>query len=214
MRYAGAAFLFKKNNTGIWTEYKKITPLDRDSLDYFGTNSGSLFIDGSNIFIAAVGEDHDENGANPIQEAWSIYHFSNCQTVHDSVSINSCGNYISGSNKVYTLSGVYNDTISTVRFCDSIITTNLTIRNNSVAAIYDTVCYSYISPLGRILDSSGIYYDVISNQSGCDSTITIHLKVNNTTAQQVLSLCNSVTSPRGRLLNTTGLYNDTLFNSN
>jgi len=96
------------------------------------------------------------------------------------ISIMECDNYTSPSgNYIWTSSGMYSDTLPNTFGCDSIITVDLTISNNSTASLYITECFNYISPSGNYSwNSSGIYYDTIPNNLGCDSVMTINLTIN------------------------------------
>lgn len=101
---------------------------------------------------------------------------------HSSSSINAsaCGSYTSPSgNHTYTASGVYLDTIPNSEGCDSIITINLTIKQNSSSSINVVACFSYKSPSGQhTWTTSGVYLDTLANSAGCDSIITINLTIN------------------------------------
>lgn len=95
------------------------------------------------------------------------------------VNQTACGSFTL-NNQTYTSSGTYIQTISNSYGCDSTITVNLTILNNSSSSINPTSCNSYISPSGNYIWSvSGNYSDTIPNAIGCDSIITINLTINN-----------------------------------
>lgn len=90
-----------------------------------------------------------------------------------------CDMYTSPSGITYTTSGIYNDTISNVFGCDSIIVIDLTVNNGTTSNLVETSCGPYTSPSGAIYSLSGNYVDIISNVVGCDSTINITLTINN-----------------------------------
>lgn len=76
----------------------------------------------------------------------------------------------------WNTSGMYTDTIPNVQGCDSILSINLNVGQDS----YDTVnvygCPNYLSPSGNHMwSTNGTYLDTIPNSSGCDSLITINL---------------------------------------
>ena len=100
-----------------------------------------------------------------------------CFTTTNSFSVLSCGTYTAPSSAIYTVSGIYTDTILNVNGCDSIMTINLTISTPTASSINATSCGSYTSPSGLIYSTSGVYNDTIPNASGCDSTITINLTI-------------------------------------
>lgn len=100
-------------------------------------------------------------------------------TTTSSISPVICGtSYTSPSGMVLSTSGTYNDTISNVAGCDSVITINLTIGTNSTSSISPTSCGSYTAPSGAVFTSNGTYNDTIPNATGCDSIITINLTIN------------------------------------
>ena len=68
---AGSAYIFKQT-AGVWSQYQKITPSDREEADEFGY---SVSISGDNIIIGAPFEDEDANRDNPLNVAGSAYIF-------------------------------------------------------------------------------------------------------------------------------------------
>jgi len=99
------------------------------------------------------------------------------------ININECDGYTSPSgNEVYLTSGVYNDVIANTMGCDSLITINLTLNNQTSSTINITECESYTLPSGsNTYNESGTYFDVIPNANNCDSVITINLEIENFT---------------------------------
>ncbi len=138
---------------------------------------------------------------------------------YDTISPVACYTYISPSNKyIWKKTGKYLDTIPNSLACDSIITINLNIINNTTYSfIASTVCDKYISPSHRyIWTSSGTYYDTLINSTGCDSIITIQLKVNNKSAASISpQVCRSYTSPSGKYIwMKSGKYTDIIPSAN
>lgn len=100
----------------------------------------------------------------------------------DSISPSVCdANYTSPSGKVFTISGMYQDTVINSSGCDSIISINLTINNSTSDTISPVDCdSSYLSPSGKYTwTTSGTYLDTVNNAVGCDSFITVDLTVVN-----------------------------------
>ncbi len=132
------------------------------------------------------------------------------------ISTSTCGTYVSPSGKyTYTQSGVYKDTIANSVGCDSIITINLTVTNETTSTISPKSCNgTYTSPSGLVFTTSGVYKDTIPNAGGCDSVITINLTINTQTEASITeTACNAYTSPSGIEYTSTGVYKDTIPNA-
>ena len=79
---------------------------------------------------------------------------------------------------MYTLSGVYRDTLQSISGCDSIVTLDLTINGSGAgdtttlvacdSAVWNSITY----------DSSGVYVDTLQSVAGCDSIIVLDLTIN------------------------------------
>jgi hypothetical protein len=133
------------------------------------------------------------------------------------ISPSVCESYTSPSgNHTWTSSGIYYDTLTNAAGCDSIITINLDIRQNTQSVISPSVCYSYLSPSGNhTWYSSGTYLDTIANAAGCDSIVTVNLTIHSTTTANLYPVvCDSFTSPSGNhVWYNSGTYIDTIPNS-
>jgi hypothetical protein len=72
---AGAVYIFHKNQGGpnAWGLVKKLVSADRTNDDFFGN---AISLNGSNLLIGALAEDHDVAGANFINLAGSAYIFN------------------------------------------------------------------------------------------------------------------------------------------
>ena len=101
-------------------------------------------------------------------------------TTLNEINVSACGPYTSPSGLyLWEESGTYNDTLSTIAGCDSILVIDLTVSEPSYASIIDTVCQSYLSPSGLYTwTETGVYNDTITNMAGCDSIITLDLIIN------------------------------------
>ena len=104
------------------------------------------------------------------------------QAATQTISEGNCYSYTSPSgNHVWTMSGTYQDTLAgmAANGCDSILTIQLSIYNNSSSIISVDACDSLISPSGNhVWDSTGMYMDTLMNVNGCDSFLTVFLTVN------------------------------------
>ncbi len=88
-----------------------------------------------------------------------------------------CAGITSPSTKyTWTATGIYSDTITNSRGCDSVITVNLSSVSYDTVAI--TTCDSLISPSGKSWSTSNTYSDTVTGSNLCDSIITIYLTVN------------------------------------
>jgi hypothetical protein len=133
------------------------------------------------------------------------------------ISPTDCESYTSPSgNYIWTTSGIYSDTLISSLGCDSIITIDLTLLNNTTSAISQTACDIYFSPSGNnSWTTSGTYFDTLSNSLGCDSIINIDLTILNSSSGTITqTACDSFVSPSGNYSwSATGIYSDTLLNS-
>jgi hypothetical protein len=129
-----------------------------------------------------------------------------CTNTMAIVNHQSCGTYIWPVNgQTYTLSGSYTDTIPNTNGCDSIITLNLVVKQNSSATISKKVCFSYYWPLSGITyHSAGSYTHTIANAADCDSVITLNLSttaVDTTISQTGITLTSNQTGASYQWLN-------------
>ncbi|MEZ4721875.1 MAG: T9SS type A sorting domain-containing protein [Flavobacteriales bacterium] len=130
-----------------------------------------------------------------------------------SQTITACNSYTSPSgNDVWTISGIYMDTITNLAGCDSFMTIDLTINNSSNGVLVTQACDSMVSPSGNyVWTESGTYIDTLVNSFGCDSFLLVTLTVNSTQyVNQAVSACDSYELPGGNVVTTGGVYIDTL----
>ncbi|NOQ74608.1 MAG: T9SS type A sorting domain-containing protein [Crocinitomix sp.] len=91
-----------------------------------------------------------------------------------------CDSLISPSGLyVWTENGTYNDTLTNMVGCDSVLIMDVTIIYSSTSIITVAACKTYTSPSGNVWTSGGAYTDTIPNHIGCDSIITIGLTIYN-----------------------------------
>lgn len=205
----GSAYVFKRTPIGDWELTQHIESSDISTVDWFGS---SVSIDTETFLVGAILEDHDTLGANQMSKSGSAYIFS-C-TTFSSIDATECNSYTAPSGTIFTTSGSHFDTIPNAVGCDSIITINLTINQNSNHTFSETACYTYTSPSGKVFTSSGTHMDTIPNAVGCDSIITIDLTIHQNSSHSFSeTTCESYTSPSGLVLTSTGTYTDTIPNS-
>ena len=94
------------------------------------------------------------------------------------LNVNTCNTFHVGPDGVtYTQSGTYAITTTNSAGCDSLITLNLNLLQNSSSTTFATACDNYLAPDGSVYTQSGLYTATIPNSVGCDSIITINLTV-------------------------------------
>lgn len=103
-------------------------------------------------------------------------------------------NSITINSQTYTSTGIYTQTFVNAVGCDSIITLNLTINNNTASLTTLTACDTYLWTNGTTYTSTGVYNQTLTNSVGCDSIAILNLTINNSnTGIDVLAACNSYT---------------------
>jgi gliding motility-associated-like protein len=116
-------------------------------------------------------------------------------------------------NKFYDQTGTYVDTLVSAFLCDSVITTNLTIRPIERVTVNVSICDGQDFDFnGTLLNAAGTYLDTTFSIFGCDSIVTLNLTVNpvQSTVLDETICSNEVFSFAGADLNTAGVYFDTL----
>ncbi|MBK9792408.1 MAG: choice-of-anchor B family protein [Sphingobacteriales bacterium] len=127
-------------------------------------------------------------------------------------------NFILPDGRRVSAPGIYISNLISPTGRDSIITVNLSKKNNSVRVISVSFCqgYTYTLPKGRVVSSAGLYTDTLINSIGCDSLININLTQKNRSVSSIsASFCQgyTYTLPKGRVVSSAGTYIDTLINS-
>lgn len=111
------------------------------------------------------------------------------------IVVGSCDSYTWNQNgATYTQSGTYLDTVKNSNGCDSVISLELTIQNNSFTEVV-TACDSLVWTNGITYTSStNTPKDTFVNKFGCDSVVSLDLTVfNSTNFVDSLSTCDSLT---------------------
>lgn len=108
-----------------------------------------------------------------------LFKLKPCTYSYSTLNVNACYSYTNpSSTNTYYTSGTYTDYLMNAEGCDSIITINLTISNDTWSSTVAYLCpgETYTSPSGLyVWNSTGAYTDTIPNSGGCDSVIYVDL---------------------------------------
>ncbi len=119
-------------------------------------------------------------------------------------------------NQYRKVAGFYYDTLQTMNQCDSIIRTQLVIKNITIDNVIVNICaYDSVLLQQKYQHLQGFYYDTLTNTVGCDSIIISNLVVFDRTYNDTnISICNNSSYFVGKGLQTlSGIYYDTLTNA-
>ncbi|MFT5265030.1 MAG: hypothetical protein ACI8YQ_003780, partial [Polaribacter sp.] len=114
---------------------------------------------------------------------------------------------------IYTLTGMYSDTLVAFNTCDSIVNLNLTVNVPFVNNITNTICAGESFLVGdSIYTLTGMYSDTLAAFNTCDSIVNLNLTVN---APFVNNITNTICAGESFIVGdsvyiTTGIYSDTL----
>jgi hypothetical protein len=105
-------------------------------------------------------------------------------TVNPVYSVNNPQQICGGSSytingHTYTMAGTYNDTLTSISGCDSVVITQITVVTNFTTNNPQAICQgdSYTFN-GNTYSVAGTYNDTLSSVAGCDSIIVTQLTVN------------------------------------
>jgi hypothetical protein len=103
-----------------------------------------------------------------------------------------CSSFLSPSEKyTWKTSGEYKDTLKNAAGCDSVITTLLTINNNT-GDTTAVACDKFLW-YGKTYTGSGTDMHTFKNAAGCDSVVTLHLTINTVDAS-IVTMDNMITA--------------------
>lgn len=119
------------------------------------------------------------------------------------------GSSFTHNGNVYSLPGVYHDTLTSANGCDSIVKIDLQVNPVDTTWTYDNICQgSSYNFHGQLLSSAGNYYHQTVSTTGCDSILALQLTVNPVDTNLVnASICQgSSFNFHGTNLTQTGIY--------
>jgi len=139
----------------------------------------------------------------------------NC-TTYDTIYQTSCDVYFAPSGMQYNNSGTFNDTITNVAGCDSVITITLEVFYSTSVTIYAFTCGNpYWSDAGNNYCCTGSYVENHTTENGCDSTVYIELEIAEASdIELTINACDEYTSDGGIVYNTFGVHHETYMASN
>ncbi|HUH75599.1 MAG TPA: gliding motility-associated C-terminal domain-containing protein [Chitinophagales bacterium] len=123
------------------------------------------------------------------------------------------GSVFQVGNKSYNKTGVYIDTLKNQFLCDSIITTQLTVKDPTSEQLSITICPGQTITIGQnTYGQQGVYRDTLKSVFGCDSIIILRLSIQSTlTFNQTINICQGKSYSIGQNVYTaSGTYKDTL----
>ncbi len=110
------------------------------------------------------------------------------------------GENIRVANNIYVQSGNYIDSLQTIRGCDSIINTFLTVRPVHAQTQNHNVCKGqFVIVAAKKYQQTGIYVDTLINQYGCDSVITTNLFIDTLAADILIDSILCYQDDNGRI---------------
>jgi large repetitive protein len=120
---------------------------------------------------------------------------------------------------VVSAANSYPVTLSSVKGCDSVVTTNLSVNAILYSTINAEICLggTHTLPDGTLVNTAGNYPVTLTSTGGCDSIITTNLAVVSSFNISVnTSICQgeSFTLPDGSVVSTNGVYSTILTGSN
>ena len=111
----------------------------------------------------------------------SIHYYENisCFDIENDIVTSICqGDAYTVGTSTYTLAGMYSDTLTSAKGCDSIVNLDLTVNTPSSSSIDTTICEGDIIKIGNNFYSiPGSYTETIKNTAGCDSSISLKLSL-------------------------------------
>lgn len=125
------------------------------------------------------------------------------------------GETISIKKRVYSIPGIYYDTFSNYRGCDSILTTYLKINSPLPFNQNISICNGSFYSIGKNkYTNTGIFKDTITSYLGCDSVVISNITIKPSPIfKQTISICEgSYYAIGNHVYKNTGVYTDTISN--
>lgn len=208
----GAAYVYKKDSTGMFLETQWLFPNPWNNVGGFGK---SISLHGHQILIGAG------NSVNPGLMLTYSYNsgigaFEEQRLVPSDIGVAGGFGASCAVDNGHLLVNRYFDWVpapsgsGTVEYAGSVYFYEL------CKSVFDTVnavsCVEYTSPSGKIWLQTGVYSDTLISQIGCDSIIVVNLTIHPSAfVHDSVSSCTPYVSPSGRYVwSSSGIYTDTL----
>ncbi|MFY0675316.1 MAG: T9SS type A sorting domain-containing protein [Bacteroidia bacterium] len=134
-------------------------------------------------------------------------------STYQSFDTTACGSFTSiGSNKIWSTSGIYLDTLINSAGCNDIYTYKLAVNQESNISYDTAACDSFIYK-GSLVSQSGIYYDSLLTSKGCDSIITTKITINKSSTFSIdTTITDSFILADNRVIKQSGKYKAVITN--
>lgn len=132
-----------------------------------------------------------------------------CPAVYSFFEATACDSMLSPDGElVWTSTGTYLDTLTSVIGCDSIITVVLTINVHDETDITASGCNSYTTPDGQhTWTQSGEYMESLTNTDGCDSLVFYHITIyHSSETTDTRTECDRYEDPLGNVYTSSGFF--------
>lgn len=171
-------------------------------------NLSSISLDQNNNILLG-GESDDEGNADAL--VMRVKGFNSCENITETIALSDCGVVVFNGIDYYE-SNTVEAIFPAANGCDSIVTANITILDQSGETQEVTECDS-VTINNKTYYDSGIFTQILTNSMGCDSILTINVAIQNSSSETVLvEQCEPVMI-NGELFSTTGIYIQKLTNA-
>jgi gliding motility-associated-like protein len=187
------------------------TPL-RQTLPFSGCGQVSY---GGFTFTTSTALRDTFRTAGGCDSLYLVVNISIKQASNNSQIVSLCpGHSLTIGSHIYTMAGIYHDTLTNAMGCDSFLTTNLTFNNPQSVSLPVMGC-GQVSFRGITYSSNTIIHDTLMGQGGCDSLyLTANITINQPSSfSQSVWICQGQSITEGSHIYTIqGTYLDTLTN--
>ena len=125
------------------------------------------------------------------------------------------GETISVGTAVYSTTGIFNNILISENGCDSLVTLDLTVNENTTTDLIESICEGESFQLGNnTYSETGNYSEILIRENGCDSILNLSLTVLDNSEQFInANICDGETFELGgQSFDSAGTYNFTVNN--